>query len=132
MEEEIRKIWEKIRDLEKRIAIFEGEPLKISPKKIAIAEFILSKKPKNDNEKTLAVGYYFEKYEQLQFFNVRDLEKGFREAKEKPPSNINDRVNTCVNRGFMHSVKEKKENRTAWTLTNSGISFVEGGFEKST
>jgi len=90
----------------------------------------LSKNPKNEMEKTLAVGYYLEKYEGFTSFNAKDLENGFRRAKEKIPRNINYEVIRNIQKGCMMEAEEKKENRKAWYLTNSGIEYVENNFEQ--
>jgi hypothetical protein len=98
-------------------------------KKLSVKEFVLLKNPKDDNLKTLCIAYYFEKYEGACCFNAKDLEKGFRLAKETPPRNINDRVNKNIARGFMMEAEEKKDKRKAWVLTSSGERFVEKGLE---
>ena len=81
-------------------------------------------------DKTLAVGYYFETYEGFTSFNVKDLENGFRRTKEKIPRNINYEVIRSIQKGYMMEAKEKKENRKAWYLTNSGMKYIENNFEQ--
>lgn len=130
MDEEIRKILE---DHEKRIQrlekLFESEPIQ-TKKQISIKEFILTKKPKNDVEKTLVIGYYLEKFREMSFFNAKDLEDGFREAKEKVPANINYKVIKNIEKGFMMEAKEKKDKLKAWVLTSTGERFVENDLKK--
>jgi hypothetical protein len=60
-------------------------------------------------------------------FNIKDLAECFRSAKEPAPANINDKVNSNIQKGYMMEEKEKKDKLTAWVLTNSGEKFVEGG-----
>ena len=93
-------------------------------KKISIKEFILAKQPKDDIQKTLIIGYFFEKNEGITSFNIKDLTNGFERAKEKIPTNINDKVNKNISKGYIMSTKEKKDNLVAWVLTNSGEKFV--------
>lgn len=130
MEEEIRK---KLAGLEERIVKLEGlsksSPEAIS-KGISIKEFMLQKTPKDDVQKTLVIGYYLEKYKNYSSFNAKDLEQGFRDAKETLPPNINDKVNLNIKHGYMMKSKEKKDKKTAWTLTNSGEKIVENNFGK--
>lgn len=130
MDEEIRKILE---DHEKRIQrlekLFESEPIQ-TKKQISIKEFILTKKPKNDVEKTLVIGYYLEKFREMSSFNAKDLEDGFREAKEKVPANINYKVIKNIEKGFMMEAKEKKDKLKAWVLTSTGERFVENDLKK--
>ena len=133
LDEEIAKIKKKLEEHEERISAiekaFQTKPEAIK-KRISIKEFILSKKPKNDVQRSLSVGYYLEKWEAVSSFNVKDLEKGFRDAKEKVPNNINLCVTANVGKGHMMEAKEKKGNLKAWVLTNSGEKYVENDFQK--
>jgi hypothetical protein len=131
LDKRIAELKEKVEEHEKRIS--ELEELIISKpedikKGISIREFILDKRPRNDVQKTLSIGYYLEKYENMPFFNVKDLEKGFREAKEMVPSNINDKVNLNIKKMHMMESKEKKEGLKCWNLTNIGERFVKNDF----
>jgi len=130
---DIEKIRKTLEEHEARIAKLENllvsKPSTIE-KKLSIKEFILSKNPKNDVEKTLAIGYYLEKYEGLSSFNVSDLEKGFHDAKESAPGNINLNVIRNIQKGYMMESKEKKDDLKAWNLTNTGEKCVESNFEK--
>lgn len=130
MDDEIKN---KLAELEERIVKLEGLP-KTNPgivsKVISIKEFILQKKPKDDVQKTLVIGYYLEKYKSNFSFNAKDLEQEFRNAKEVLPTNINDKVNLNTKHGYMMEAKEKKDKKIAWTLTNSGEQIVEDNFGK--
>lgn len=131
--EEILRIKRKLEELEKRMSelekAFQTKP-EAAKKRISTKEFILSKKPRNDVQRTLAIGYYLEKYEGFSTFNVRDLEKGFGATKEPIPGNINDKVNLNIKKGHMMETDEKKDNLKAWVLTNSGEKYVDGDFKK--
>jgi hypothetical protein len=131
MDEEVKKMLD---DHEKRISALEkifAEGRKQTTKKgISIKEFILAKRPDDDVQKTLVIGYYLEKYEGLDSFNAKDLEDGFRTAKETVPKNINDKVNLNIKNGHMMEAKEKKDNRKAWLLTASGERYIEHDFKK--
>lgn len=131
--EEIMEIKKKLKEYEERISKLESvsqtKPETVK-KKISIKEFILSKKPKNDVQKTLAVGYYLEKYENFSPFNVKDLERSFIAAREKVPKNIGDKVQLNIKKGHMMEFKEKKDNLKTWILTNSGEKYIESDFKK--
>lgn len=133
LNEEVRKLEEKLQQHEIRISrlesLFKTRP-EVVKKKISVAEFILSKKPKDDVQKTLAIGYYLERHDALPSFNKKDLKNGFRMAKEPFPENINYKVIRNVVQGYMMEAEEKKENLTAWVLTNSGAKCVENNFKK--
>lgn len=132
-DEEIIEIKKKLEEHEKRITKLESlsqtKPETIE-KKLSVKEFILSKKPKNDVQRTLTIGYYLERYENFSSFNVRDLEESFRAAKEKVPSNVGDKVQLNIKKGHMMEAKEKKDNLKALVLTNSGEKYVENNFRK--
>ena len=131
--EEIMEIKKKLKEHEERISKLESasqtKPETVK-KKISIKEFILSKKPKNDVQKTLAVGYFLEKYENISPFNVKDLERGFIAAREKVPKNIGDKVQKNIKKDHMMEFKEEKDNLKAWILTNSGEKYIESDFKK--
>lgn len=130
LEEMLEAIKKQLLDHESRISKLEIQP-KIDKdtgtKKLSIKEFILSKKPKNDIQRTLVVGFYLDKYEGLDCFNTKDLENGFRSARETVPSNMNVDVNENIKKGYFAETKEKKDNQKAWYLTNLGEEFVNTG-----
>lgn len=132
-DEEIAKIKRKLEEHETRISkleqLFQAKPESIG-KEVSAKEFVLSKKPKNDVQKTLAIGYYLERYKGLPSFNVKDLESGFREAKEKVPKNINLCVIANISKDHMMEAKEKKGKLKAWVLLNLGEKYVENDFKE--
>lgn len=125
MEEETKKILEnhehRIRKLE---LLFQAKP-DIAKKEVSIREFLLSKNPKDDVQKTLVIGYYVERFQGVSAFNSKDLEEGFRSAKERVPDNMNYKAIRNIQKGHMMEAKEKKDDLKAWHLTNSGECFVE-------
>lgn len=127
-EDMIKDIMRKLEDHENRISALEGMPAKrtqVEGKKLSIKEFLLAKKPTDDVQRTLVIGYYLEHFELMDRFNARDVADGFRAAKESLPTNINDKVNSNIGKGYMMEAKEKKDKFKAWVLTNSGEKFVE-------
>lgn len=129
-ENSIENIMRKLEEHESRISALEGAPAKktqVEGKKLSVKEFLLTKKPTDDVRRTLVIGYYLEHFESMDSFNIRDLADGFRSAKEPPPLNINDKVNSNIDKEYMMKAKEKKDKLKAWFLTNSGEKFVEEG-----
>lgn len=132
--DDFAKLTRRIDDLEKRVSGLEakrgadGDDIPASAKKLSLREFLISKKPSDDVKKSLAIGYYLEKFEGLTSFNAGDLESSFEKAKEKKPLNINDKVNMNIRNGYMDEVAEKKDSRKAWHLTSTGEQFVENNF----
>ena len=126
----LNEIMRKLEAHESRLSALEGSPIKkvqAEGKKLSIKEFLLAKKPKDGVQQTLVIGYYLEHFEGMDSFNIKDLIDGFRAAKEPPPINTNDKVNSNIHKHHMMEAKEKKDKFTAWVLTNSGEKFVEGG-----
>lgn len=121
------KIIEKLEEIEQRLDKLEGVPRKQvnEGKVLSIKEFILNKKPSDDIQKTLVIGYYLEHYSGEKSFNVRDLVEGFRSARESVPGNVNDKVNINISKGHMMDAREKKDKLKAWVLTNTGEKFVD-------
>jgi len=66
-----------------------------------------------------------ENQEGLASFNVGDLDRVFRLAREKLPKNLNDAVNKNISRGLLMEAAERKDSRKAWHLTSTGERFVE-------
>lgn len=129
-------IYRQLDDHERRLSALEsalqakqtsGEPAR---KRISLKEFILSKKPKDDVQRTLAIGYFLEKYEEFSRFNSKDLTTAFRSSKEKVPLNVSDKLQMNVKKGHMMDSGEKKDNMKSYVLTSSGEQLVENNFQK--
>jgi predicted transcriptional regulator len=131
--EAINKLKTKIEEHEKRISKLEmmlpDAKLEASKMKTSIKEFILKKNPINDTQKALAIGYYLEKYEAFISFNSKDLEKGFRDSREKIPPNVSDKIQLNTKNGHIMEYGEK-DGLKAYVLTNSGERFLENGFKE--
>lgn len=138
--EDIKSIGVKVLDLETRIIALEkilsekksdvsesGSP---TAKKVSVKEFILLKKPSGDVQKALTIAYYLEKNENMHSFNVEDLAHYFQLAKEPTPQNLNDKINMNIKKGHVMEAKEKKNNKKAWVITNTGEQFVENNFKE--
>ncbi len=129
--EDLRKSLE---DLRQRVSALEIEMQSIkgseqgasaSLKMESIKEFLIRANASSDVIKTLLIAYYLEKYEGVTSFNKSDLENGFRQAKERIPANINTTVARNIAKGLIMEVHERKDNLTAWQLTNTGEKAVE-------
>lgn len=133
-DEAVEKLRSTIAKHEERIsrleALIKSEP-EASRTTPSIKDFFREKNPQDDLQKTLAVGYYLEKYEGLSSFNVTDIDKSLRDAKEPIPENLNDKMNKNINKKYMMGAKEKKEGKKACGLTAKGETYVESGFAKN-
>jgi hypothetical protein len=124
MDQRLRDLETRVKALEKRFE-HNGTDSPVRGKKQSAKEFLLTKKITAETQKALALTYYLEHVEGLESFNVPDLERAFRAAREKLPANMNDVVNKNIGRGFLMEAREKKDSKKAWYLTSSGERFVE-------
>jgi hypothetical protein len=131
MDHVMDEVDQKLQDLETRVKALEkrfddgGVVSSVRGKKQSAKEFLLTKKTTTETQKALALAYYLEHVEGLESFNVPDLERVFRTAREKLPANMNDVANKNIARGFLMEAKEKKDSKKAWYLTSTGERFVE-------
>ncbi|MFX0210116.1 MAG: hypothetical protein ACFFDT_29310 [Candidatus Hodarchaeota archaeon] len=133
MSEEVGKIEKKLEEHEERISRLERlfqTKLEVIKKKTSIKEFILQKRPKGDVQKALVIGYYLEKYQDFSGFSAKDVEQGFRDAREKIPANVGDKIRKNIAKGPMMEAEEEKDEMKAYFLTSSGERFVENDFRK--
>ena len=136
--EDIKSIGAKVLDLETRVIALESllcggrSDTAVSPaKKLSVKEFILLKRPSGDVQKALSIAYYLEKNESMSSFNVEDLAHYFQLAKEPTPQNLNDKINMNIKKGHVMEAREKKENKKAWVITNTGEQIVESNFKET-
>ena len=129
LEQEILSLKQRIERLEKNIS---AEPLleHRSGKKISIKEFLMTKKSDNDVKHTLAIAYFLEHFENTPSFNISDIKEGFRFAKIPLPKNINDKINMNIRNGHIMIEKDKKNGKSAWTITSKGEKYIENNFIK--
>lgn len=100
-------------------------PAGTKARKQSAKEFLLTKNPKSEVQKAIALAYFLEREDGVSPFNVADLETAFRAARERLPKNVNDVINKNIARGFLMEVREKKDSKKAWQLTSTGERFVE-------
>lgn len=99
-------------------------------KKLSAKEFLLTKSAAKDTQKLLVLGYYLEHMEQMESFNVSDIEAAFHAAKENPPGNTNATVDRNIAQGFLMPSPNKKDGKKAWCLTSTGEQQVENELHK--
>jgi len=102
----------------------------VSNRRVSVKEFLMECSPKGDVQKTLAIGYFLERFEGMSSFNKTDVERAYQAIKEKPPLNINDKANMSIRNGHLREEEEKKESKKAWAITPSGERYIKDGFKK--
>ncbi len=137
MKDDTKNIEERIRRLEERVSLVEEKygsnqnqdiTKGVQTKSLSLREFLLDRKPSNDVERTLAIGYFLEKYEGVASFNIEDILSAYVRAKEKKPININDKIGMNAKKGHIDEDRAKKDGKKSWYVTSSGERFVEAGF----
>jgi len=131
MQSNLSELEQRLNDFEQRLEKLESSP-KGTPvsqdKELTIRQFLNQKKPANDNQRTLAIGYYLEKYDGLEPFNKIDLEDGYISSREKVPANILSTVKRNIDKKLIILAKVKKDGLKAYLVGNDGIEMVEAGF----
>jgi len=130
IEETLKNHEVRLKKLEKESSIQSQPEHPNKKKEFSVKEFILEKKPRSVYHIGLVIAYYLEKYRDFPSFNIKDIEQGFREAKEPLPKNMSDLVYKNAKKGLMMEAKEQKEGKKGWILTNTGEKLVENSFQK--
>ncbi|TSC60298.1 MAG: Uncharacterized protein LiPW15_176 [Parcubacteria group bacterium LiPW_15] len=126
-------IERKLADHEERLLALEkkllGAPHKAAStsiqRQISPKEFLIEKKPSGEVQKTLVLCYFIEHKLGTSPFNIDDLTKVYKLAKEVIPSNLNDKINKNIDKGYLVEAEDKKEMKKAWHLTDSGEGFID-------
>ncbi|HHT9133412.1 MAG TPA: hypothetical protein ACFYD2_00785 [Candidatus Avalokitesvara rifleensis] len=94
-------------------------------KEMSAAQFFKKVSPKNDVDRTLAAGYFLEKFRNVENFTAADVAHIIRsDAKTPPPKNPNDAVNKNIRKGSMMSAGDK-DGKMAFVLTSDGEEAIE-------
>jgi hypothetical protein len=96
------------------------------------AQFIKSKNPKTDLDKTMCACYFLAKHRNTTSITKKDLDEFFPEARMQMPTNMNDMLNKNVERGYLAPTGKVKEGRKSYYVTTEGEQFVENNLRDST
>ena len=102
-----------------------SEPKGETGKRMSLSEFMNTKNPKGHDDKILVFGYYIEKFEKSISVNVDDIKKCYQQAKIPPTKNIPTYTSMLERKGYIMASEEKKDNKKAWQLTQSGEKYIE-------
>ncbi len=118
---------ERIKKLESNKSVSQAKS-NVEHKGKSLNEFILEKNLSDALQLTTSFAYYIYKFEAQESFNGADMQSCFKRARETMPSNINDKINQCIKKGWLSEHSEKKDGKKAFYITNKGISAVENTF----
>jgi hypothetical protein len=108
-----------------RIAKTSGpsETIPAPRKALSPAQFFKKAGARTDVDRTLLAGYYLESFKQCDSFTAGEIKETIRDAKNSPPKNANDAVNSNIKKGLMMSAGDK-DGRRAFVLTSDGEEAV--------
>ncbi len=132
----MEKIETRLSDLENRVKLLEQKlnatlsqnstGVKIKQNKsLSMREFLNTKELGDDVDRSLAIAYWLDFYDDVEVFNAADIGGGFRTARFTVPKNVNDKINMNIRNGHFAEAKEKKDGKKAYYITNSGINYLE-------
>jgi hypothetical protein len=137
---EIEELKKQVSELQIRIETLEGFHRNSQPvqqRVLSIGEFVADYNSKVSlNDKTLLIGYFKEIYEHISPLTKSVIEAGFSEAREHPPKNISDSINSNLDKKFFMLAKNQKDEKSSertFKITTTGIKRVEEdlkGWEK--
>lgn len=96
----------------------------ISEKKLSISEFIRKLKFKRHTDMVLGFAYFLEKFSDVKEFSPADINNCYYEAKMES-SNTSQMIIQLIRRGHLMQAKTKDKKKKLYTLTSSGIQFIE-------
>lgn len=128
LENRIQILEEKVKLLEERLSAMPNPTAvqgSVKTKLVSEKEYLLEKKPTDDVQRTFYLGRYLEEHKKMESFTVDDIRIAFKSARVPAPSNINDKINKNIAKGyFMES--DPKEGKKSWMLTSTGEQVVNG------
>ena len=125
---------EKVANLEKRVSAleeaFDTGPIPSEEKKrdTSVNEFLREKGVTNTTSAVnivLAIAVFNDRFRGADSFSASDLSDLIREARQKPPTNINDCINRNISKGYMAVDKRGGNRKKRWYVTNTGRDFVD-------
>ncbi|EKD47582.1 MAG: hypothetical protein ACD_65C00376G0010 [uncultured bacterium] len=131
LEDRVQTLEERVKLLEEMFSvsstpIIVQESMKI--KLVSEKEYLIEKKPTDDVQRTFYLGRYLEEHKKMESFTVDDIRMAFKGARVPVPSNINDKINKNIAKGyFMES--DPKEGKKSWMLTSTGEQAASSNME---
>lgn len=81
--------------------------------------------PKKHTDATAVFAYWLLKVENVESFNVTDIENCYDQTRKTKPRSIHVAMITNVQRHVFAEAKEKKDGKKAWVITRKGEEIVE-------
>jgi hypothetical protein len=92
----------------------------------SLVEFYDSKgAPKGNPEITLVFAYWLLKHDNINNFTAKDIDECYNQTKVCKPRNINDVLDSNIQKRLFGEGREKKDGKKTWEIIRSGIEAVE-------
>jgi hypothetical protein len=95
----------------------------LTDKKLSVNQFFRKIGTKTDVDRTLAAGYYLEKFDKYESFTAGEIRGTIRNAKINPPNNTNDSINSNIKKGLIMTAGDK-DGKRAFVLTTDGEDVI--------
>lgn len=90
-----------------------------------LVEFTRIKNPSQYTDRIVIFAYWLFKKEKMSSYNSSDIENCYNETRITKPANISDMMNKIQGQGLITPVKEEKDGKKAWVITDTGEKYVE-------
>lgn len=131
LKQRIEELEDRVKDLEDGLAdTVKTTTVRDPENRVNLIEFLNQKNLDDDVKRTLAIAYWLSDFKKVDSLNVLDIEKYFQLARYAVPKNLNDKINMNVKNRHMALLKEKKDGKKAWYVTNIGANMVENELNK--
>jgi Cdc6-like AAA superfamily ATPase len=115
----------KFGEIEIEVSVPIKVPLHKTVPRVSLVEFLKSKgNPKNHMDISLIFSYWLFHKENMESYNIDDIQKCYDEARISKPKNPTDIMNKLQGKGYVKPAGEK-DGKKAWVITQSGDEYVE-------
>lgn len=112
--------------IDKEVAIVSGETPRAEGMPKTLVEFLGMKGNLTKHTDICVVfAYWLFKVENMESFNVKDLNTCYDRTRTVKSSNINQVANDNISRKYFAEAPEKKDGSKAWVITRPGEEYVE-------
>ena len=96
----------------------------VKVKNESFMEFFKKFNPKKETDKTLIIMYFLESRRDIVNITTKDIAVGYKEIREKAPTNIPDKIQMLHKKGLVMP-GEIIDKLKGWVITRSGLDYLE-------
>jgi hypothetical protein len=125
----LKELKEQVSHIEEILSTKKSEPLLTGhsidiPKGESFMEFFNKFYLQNDTDKALVIMSFLESRKSIKNITTKNISEGFREVREKIPSNVADKIQMLHKKGYIMP-GETVENLKGWLITRTGLEYLE-------